>query len=90
MIDEGLESYCESIEEEFFRCKRRPGMLSPADFARCKEWYEAGVPPAVVINAISDAFDAHRAGREGQEEEINGLAFIESFVRRAVARRQAN
>lgn len=90
MKDLDLEAYCESVENEFFRQKARPGMLSPADFARTKEWFEAGIPVSLVHEAIADAFTAQSASRGRHDEEVNSLAFVESFVKRAIARRHAN
>lgn len=88
MIDLDFESYCESIEAEFFRRKGRRGMLSPTDFARTKTWYDAGVALEEVFDGIASAFDTHAQGRHRDGEDVNSLAFCESFVERAVSSRR--
>ncbi len=87
MKDPAFEDYCEQIEREFFRFKGHPGTLSPADFNRALEWFRAGIPLDVVLEAIPDAFQAQSAGRDGGVEEVNSLGYCESFVERALARR---
>lgn len=84
-----LEAYCEHIEHEFFRLKGRPGTLSPADFARTRAWFEAGVSLETVLEGVAHAFEAQQAGRDAAEEEVNGLAFCEPFVERAANRRKS-
>ncbi len=88
MKDPAFEDYCERIEREFFRFKGRPGTLSPADFNRALEWFRAGIPLDVVLEAIPDTFQAQKAGRDGGVEEVNSLGYCESFVERALARRK--
>ena len=87
MNDPAFEDYCEQIEREFFRFKGRPGTLSPADFNRTLEWFRAGIPLNVVLEAIPDAFQTQSAGREGGVQEVNTLRYCEPFVERALARR---
>lgn len=89
MIDPDFEAYCDRVEHEFFRLKGRPGTLSPADFARTREWFDAGVPLDALLEGIASAFHAQQAGRDAEAEEVNGLAFCESFVERALARRRS-
>ena len=88
MIDSDFEAYCERIEHEFFRHKGRPGTLSPSDFNRTREWFDAGVSLAAALEGVASAFRTHRAGRDRLEEEVNSLAFCEPFVEQALARRQ--
>lgn len=83
MKDPELLKYCERIEHEFFRIKGRPGTLSPSDFARASEWYRSGVPLQEALRAVGEAFRAQAAGREREAEEVNGLAWCESFLSRA-------
>jgi hypothetical protein len=87
VIDHDFETYCESIEAEFFRMRGRNGMLSPSDFARTKTWFEAEIPLDDIFEGIADAFDGLRAGRQRDVEEVNSLAYCEPFVERAIARR---
>ena len=88
MKDPAFEDYCEKIEREFFRLKSHPGTLSPTDFNCVLEWFCAGIPLEVVLEAIPDAFQAQSAGRDGGVEEVNSLGYCESFVERALARRK--
>jgi hypothetical protein len=80
MKDPGLLEYCERIEREFFRRKARPGTLSPADFARAQEWYRGRIPIEAALAAIERAFESHAGGRERDAEEVNSLAYCESFL----------
>jgi hypothetical protein len=77
--DPALLAYCERIEREFFRSKGRPGTLSPADFARAEAWYRSGVPLEAALKAIQRAFESHARGRDRGVEEVNSLAYCESF-----------
>jgi hypothetical protein len=79
-MDEALIAYCEQVEREFFRHKGRPGTLSPRDFARAEEWYRAEVPIETAIAAIDAAFASHDRGRDRDDEEVNSLAYCESFL----------
>ena len=88
MKDAVFEAYCEQIEREFFRLKGHPGTLSPADFNRVAGWFRDGIPTEVVCEALADAFQTQRAGRDGGVEEVNSLGYCESFVERALARRR--
>ncbi len=88
MKDPDLEAYCNAIESFFFRWKGRPGDFSPADFARLRTWFDARIGLDAVLEGIDDAFRTQAAGRNRNEEEVNSLAFCESFVRQAVKRRQ--
>jgi hypothetical protein len=78
--DEALVAYCDRLEREFFRRKGRPGALSPSDFARAEEWYRAGVPLEAAIAAIDSAFESQARGRDRDAEEVNSLAYCESFL----------
>lgn len=79
MKDVALLMYCERVEHEFFRLKGRPGTLSPADFARAQDWYRGGIPLEAALAAIERAFQSHASGRDREAEEINSLAYCESF-----------
>jgi len=89
VIDSDFEAYLESIEHEFFRLKGRRGTLSPADFARTREWFEAGIPIDAVVEGMAAAFQAVRAGREGGNVQVNSLAYCDPFVEGAIARRRS-
>lgn len=87
MRDPELVAYCDHVEREFFRFKGRPGTLSPSDFAKVREWFEAGLGLNAVLEGIADAFGERSGGRDLGIEEVNSLAFCEPFVERAVRRR---
>ena len=88
MKNTGLEAYCSQIESHFFRWKGRPGVLGPEDFNRVQRWYEEGVPLEAVLEAISEAFRARQAGRDGGIEEVNSLGYCDNIVRRTWQRRK--
>jgi hypothetical protein len=67
------------VEHEFFRLKGRPGTLSPADFARAQDWYRGRIPLQEALSAIERAFQSHASGRDREAEEVNSLAYCESF-----------
>jgi hypothetical protein len=79
MKEDALIAYCERVEHEFFRHKGRPGTLSPADFARAEAWYRAEIPLDAAIAAIHNAFETHTHRRDRDAEEVNSLAYCESF-----------
>ena len=81
MKDEAFLAYCERVEREFLRRKGRPGALSPADFTRVERWYRAEVPLEAALAAIDAAFESHERGRDRDAEEVNSLAYCESFFR---------
>lgn len=89
MIDTDFEAYVEEIEREFFRLKGRRGTLTPTDFARTREWFDAGVPLDAVVEGLASAFHAQAGGRGGDSEEVNSLTYCESFVEQAMARRRS-
>jgi len=84
--DPDLEAYCRQIESFFFRWKGRPGSLSPEDFARVRQWFSEGVSLEAALQGIDEAFGSLHSGREG--EEVNSLAYCESFVQRASKQRK--
>ncbi len=87
MKDPALLTYCERVEHEFFRFKGRPGTLSPGDFARAEGWYRSGIPLEAALAAIERAFQSHAAGRDRGAEEVNSLAYCESFLGEGRVRR---
>lgn len=88
MRDPKLDAYCDRIESHFFRWKGRAGVLSPDDFRRVQSWFDEGLHVEAVTEGISDAFEAHTAGRDSETEEINSLGYCEPYIRRAVERRK--
>lgn len=55
--DEELRSYVESIEAYLGRLRGTEHTLSPKDFALARAWHSAGVPLAVVLVALDEAFE---------------------------------
>ncbi len=88
-MDTEFVTYCEHIEHEFFRLKGQRGTLSPADFARTRAWFESGIHLEAVLEGLDSAFRTQSAGRDRDAEEVNSLAFCESFVEQAMTRRRA-
>jgi hypothetical protein len=82
MRDAALLAYCERIEHEFFRLKGRSGTLSPADFGRAEAWYRSEIPLEAALAAIERAFQSQARGRDRELEEVNSLAYCESFLGR--------
>ena len=89
MIDSDFEAYFEHIEHEFFRLKGRRGTLSPADFSRTREWFDAGIPLDAVLEGMAGAFQTLSAGRDGGSQQVNSLAYCDPFVEQAIARRRS-
>lgn len=88
-MDPDFASYCERIEQEFFRLKGRRGTLSPADFARTRRWFDEGVGLDAVLEGLAGAFHTQSGGRDGGTEEVNSLAYCEPFVAQALSRRRS-
>ena len=88
MKDSKFEDYCNQIESFFFRWKGRPGMFSPEDFGRVRQWFDDGIPVEAALDGISDAFRANQASRNAGAEEVNSLGFCEPFVVRASEQRE--
>jgi hypothetical protein len=78
--DPAFVDYCERVESQFFRLKGRPGTLSPADFARVQDWYRLEIPLDAALAAIARAFESQASGRDREAEEVNSLAYCESFL----------
>ncbi len=88
MLDRNFENYYEPIEQEFFRLKGRPGILSPTDFALTRSWYEAELSLSIVLEGMASAFKAHRAGRPNIEDNIGSLVYCQPFVEKAASKRK--
>jgi hypothetical protein len=86
-MNEVFPMYLDHVESRFFQLKGRPGQLSPRDFERVKQWFEAGVPLGAVLEGIAEAFGAQAASRDREAEEVNSLAYCEPFVDAALKRR---
>ena len=77
-------NYFTEIEEHFQRRRGSLLLLSTLDWALIETWREAGIPLAVVLRGIDDAFDKYEA-RKGRApgkrlRPVNGLAWTAQAV----------
>jgi hypothetical protein len=74
--DAGLEAFVEVIEATLRSRRGKEHVLSPRDFALARGWHEAGVPLAIVLVAIDDAFerDAQTASLAPCRRRVEELA----------------
>lgn len=79
-------SYAENIESHFRALRGTAGfLLSPEDWNRACGWEKAGIPLEQALRGLDAAFSAHRAMRK-RYETVNGLGFVERFVKEAAKR----
>jgi len=57
VLDEELRAYVDGIEDYLRRLRGAEHTLSPRDFALARSWHSAGVPLAVVLVAVDEAFE---------------------------------
>jgi len=79
-------NYFTEIEERFQQRRGSLLMLSTLDWALIETWREAGLPLAVVLRGIDDAFDKHDTQTlraKGRTRKINGLAWTAQAVLQA-------
>ena len=69
--------YFTDIEAHFAARRGTPFVLSAKDWALMKEWHEAGIPIAVVIEAIDSVFDK----QEAKSRKVNGLRYCRHAVK---------
>lgn len=86
-------NYFTEIEERFQRRRGSLLMLSTLDWALIETWREAGLPLAVVLRGIDDAFDRYEARAlraKGRVRKVNGLAWcVQSVMAAAEAASEA-
>jgi hypothetical protein len=68
--------YFQEIEAHFARRRGTPFVLNAKDWALMKSWSVAGVPLAVVIEAIDSVFDK----REAQGKKVNSLSYCKHAI----------
>ncbi len=74
-------NYFTEIEEHYQRRRGSILLLSTLDWALIESWREAGIPLAVVLRGIDDAFDKHEARRQNRaSRRINSLAWCAQAV----------
>ena len=69
--------YFTEIESHFAMRRGTPFVLNAKDWALMKEWAEAEIPLAVVIEAIDAVFDR----RDAEARKVNGLSFCKYAVK---------
>ena len=76
--DSDAETYFTEIEAHFALRRGTPFILSGKDWALMKSWHEAGIPLAIVLEAIDTAFDARE--RSGRKSPISSLSYCRHAV----------
>jgi hypothetical protein len=79
----GPDEYYRAIEEEFVRRRGRSMLLSPRDWSLIGAWKEAGVPLRIVLQGITNAFDAFErrsVGGAPGARRINSLSYCRQEV----------
>jgi hypothetical protein len=76
--DTDAEAYFTEIEALFAFRRGTPFVLSGKDWALMKSWHEAGIPLAIVLEAIDTAFDARE--RSGRRSPISSLSYCRHAV----------
>lgn len=69
--------YFLEIEAHFALRRGTPFVLNAKDWALMKSWSDAGIPLAVVIEAIDSVFDK----QEAKGKKVNGLAYCKHAVK---------
>lgn len=80
---DGPDEYYGAIEEEFLRRRGSSMLLSPRDWSLIGAWKEAGIPLRIVLQGISNAFDAFErraAGGAPGARRINSLSYCRQEV----------
>jgi len=76
--DTDAETYFTEIEAHFAFRRGTPFILSGKDWALMKSWHDAGIPLAIVLEAIDTAFDARE--RSGRKSPISSLSYCRHAV----------
>lgn len=76
--DTETEAYFTEIEAHFANRRGTPFVLSGKDWALMKSWHEAGIPLAIVLEAIDTAFDARE--RSGRKSPVSSLSYCRHAV----------
>ena len=70
-------NYFLEIEAHFAQRRGTPFVLNAKDWVLMKSWGDAGIPLAVVIEAIDSVFDK----QEAKQRKVNGLAYCKYAVK---------
>jgi hypothetical protein len=87
-MSEGLLAYFEQVEAAFCRQRGAPLLLSPLDFEKAAEWYDAGVPAEVVEEGVSAYFERLEKRKVPLRRAVC-LSFAEAQVLDALEARRA-
>ena len=79
----GLAAYARAVEREWTELVGAPWLLSPRDWSLLQDWYERGIPLAVLREAISAAGERMRKGRSRSIRR--GLGYLAPAVEEAWA-----
>ena len=72
------DEYFQEIESRFIARRGTPFVLNPKDYALMKDWHQAGIPLAIVIEAVDAVFDRY----DKEDRKVNGLSFCKDAVRK--------
>jgi hypothetical protein len=72
-----LDDYFTEIEAHFIARRGTPFTLNAKDWPLMQEWHAAGVPLAIVIEAMDTVFDRFNA----EDRKVNGLSFCRDAVK---------
>jgi hypothetical protein len=74
-----LARYARAIERRWSEFLGGPTVLSPGDWRWITEWYERGIPLALVFDCLEEAAERRRAGRGARRPR--GLSYLAPAVR---------
>lgn len=77
-MEPDADDYFNEIEAHFAFRRGTPFVLSGKDWALMKSWHEAGIPLAVVLEAVDLAFDARE--RSGRKRVVSSLSYCRHSV----------
>jgi hypothetical protein len=72
MPDPGLLAFVEALERRLTIHRGKEHTLSPPDFTLARRWYDAGVPPGAILQALDQV--------EASGQQVHSLTVIRSRV----------
>jgi len=76
---ENYVNYFTEIEEHFQRCRGRPSLLSPLDWALIESFQEAGILLETALRGIDLAFEKHQR-RQSTYRKVNSLSYCTQAI----------
>jgi hypothetical protein len=73
-----MDDYFQEIESHFISRRGTPFVLNAKDWPLMQEWQAAGIPLAIVIEAIDAVFNRFQA----EDRKVNGLGFCRDEVKK--------